>query len=344
MRAIVIERPNEVSLREVETPTCGADDILVRSHKAGVCRTDLEVLRGELSPRWVRYPCIPGHEWSGTVAEVGANVHDLTPGERVVCEGIIPCNRCRRCRAGETNMCERYDQLGFTRGGGYGEFVRAPRHVVHRLPEGVTLDAGVLIEPASCVLRGIERGRLEPGESVGVIGIGTLGSIGVLLARLYTARPVVAYGIRAEELAFAQRLGADHVVDVMQVDAEEETSRVAGGGFDLVVETAGAVPAVELAMRIVRPGGRVVLLGIAGEGRTLELPPDEIVLRDVELVGTVSYTSAVWGRMMRLVEKGSLDLDQLVTHRFPAGEFGAAFELMDRREGAVAKILLEHVA
>src|SRR5205823_3557683 len=102
---------------------------------------------GGCGPRWVRYPCIPGHEWSGTVSEVGANVHDLAPGERVVCEGIIPCNRCRRCRAGETNLCANYDQLGFTRGGGYGEFVLAPRHVVHRLPESVSLDAGVLIEP-----------------------------------------------------------------------------------------------------------------------------------------------------------------------------------------------------
>jgi 2-desacetyl-2-hydroxyethyl bacteriochlorophyllide A dehydrogenase len=344
VRAIVIERPNEVALREVETPTCGPDDVLVRSHKAGVCRTDLEVLRGELSPRWVLYPCVPGHEWSGTVEEVGANVRDLTPGERVVCEGIIPCNRCRRCRAGETNLCESYDQLGFTRGGGYGEFVLAPRHVVHRLLEGVSLDAAVLIEPASCVLRGLERGRLGPGESVGVIGVGTLGSIGVLLARLFAARPVVAYGIRAEELAFAERLGADHVVDVENIDAEEETLRLTGGGLDVVVETAGAVPAVELATRIVRPGGRVILLGISGEGKELQLPADWIVLRDIELIGSVSYTSAVWGRMMRLVEGAALDLEPLVTHRFPAGEFEAAFELMDLREGTVAKILLEHVA
>jgi 2-desacetyl-2-hydroxyethyl bacteriochlorophyllide A dehydrogenase len=344
VRAIVIERPNEVALREVETPTYGPDDVLVRSHKAGVCRTDLEVLRGELSPRWVRYPCIPGHEWSGTVEEVGANVRDLTPGERVVCEGIIPCNRCRRCRAGETNLCENYDQLGFTRGGGYGEFVLAPRHVVHRLPDDVSFDAGVLIEPASCVLRGLERGRLGPGESVGVIGVGTLGSIVVLLARLFAARPVVAYGIRAEELAFAERLGADHVVDVENIDAEEETLRLTGGGLDVVVETAGAVPAVELATRIVRPGGRVIVLGISGEGKELQLPADWIVLRDIELIGSVSYTSAVWGRMMRLVEGASLDLEPLVTHRFPAGEFEAAFELMDLREGTVAKILLEHVA
>src|SRR5262245_38891793 len=104
------------------------------SHKAGVCRTDIEVLNGVLDPRWIRYPCIPGHEWAGSVADTGSNVTDLRPEERVVCEGIIPCLRCRRCKAGETNLCENYDQLGFTRPGGYGEYVVVPRHVVHRLP------------------------------------------------------------------------------------------------------------------------------------------------------------------------------------------------------------------
>jgi 2-desacetyl-2-hydroxyethyl bacteriochlorophyllide A dehydrogenase len=342
VKAVVVERPHEIGLREIETPAGGPDDVLIRSHKAGVCRTDLELFEGLLDERWVRYPCVPGHEWSGTVAEVGANVNELAPGDRVVSEGMIPCNRCRRCRAGETNLCENYDQLGFTRGGGYGEYVLAPRHVVHRLPNHVSLDSAVLIEPASCVLRALERGRPRPGETIGVIGIGTLGSLAVQLARLFGPRAVVAYGIRAEELALAQRLGVDHAIDVGATAAEEETRRLLGDGVDLVVETAGAVPAVETATRVVRLGGRVALLGIAGEGRTLELPADRIVLNDLQVLGTVSYTSAVWSSVMRLVESRLVDFEPIVTHRFPVTEFEEAFALMDRREGTVGKILLEH--
>ena len=344
MRAIVIERPHEVALREVETPVCGPDDVLVRSHTAGVCRTDIEVLRGELSPRWVRYPCIPGHEWSGTVAEVGVNVRDFASGDRVICEGVIPCNRCRRCRTGDTNLCENYDQLGFTRGGGWGELVLAPRHVVHALPDHVSFEAGVLVEPGSCVLRGLERARLRAGESVGVVGIGTLGSIGILLAKLFGARTVVAYGIRSEELDFARRLGADHAVNVAEVDALEATLRLLGEGLDVVVETAGAVPAVEAAMRLVRQGGRALLEGIAGEGRMLELPADHFVNQDMEVIGVVSYTSAVWTRMLALVANGLVDLEPIVTHRFPTHDFADAFALMDKPEGRVTKILLEHVS
>ena len=335
MKAVVIERPHEIAYREVETPVCGPDDVLVRSHKAGLCQTDVEIFRGELDPRWVRYPCIPGHEWSGSISEVGSNVTDLRPGDRVVCEGIIPCNRCRRCRAGETNLCENYDHLGFTRGGGFGELVLAPQRVVHRLPDSVSFDAAVLIEPGSVVLRALGRGRPVPGETIGVIGIGTLGSLALRLARLFSPSEIVAYGICDEELELATRLGADRVVNVLREQPES--------GHDLVLETAGATSAVELAVRLPREGGRVVLLGIAGEGRTLELAPDRLTLRDVELIGTVSYTTAVWSRMVGLLAAGLVDLDPIVTHRFPVPEYERAFELLERREGIVAKVVLEHV-
>ena len=344
MKAVVIERPHEVAFVEIETPSPGPGDVLVRSHLAGVCRTDLEILQGGLTdPRWVTFPLVPGHEWSGTVVEVGAGVTEVEPGARVVCEGMVPCNRCRRCKAGHTNFCEHYDQIGFSRAGGYGEYVVVPRHVVHRLPDSVSFESAVLVEPASCVLRGLERGRPRPGETVGVIGIGTLGALAVTLARLYAPGALVAYGVRAEELRFAERLGADVTVHVRETDAAAETKRVAGDGLDLVLETAGAPDAVELATRLVRPGGRVVLLGIAGEGRMLELPADRITFGDMDVIGSFSYTTATWSRVVDLLRRSVVDFDPLVTHRFPAARFDDAFGLMDAREGVVAKVLLEHV-
>lgn len=331
----MIERPWEASFRDVDDPVCGPADVVVLSHKAGVCRTDLEVFAGELDSRWVRFPCIPGHEWSGTVAEVGADVAGFEPGDRVVCEGIIPCRRCARCRAGDTNLCQNYDALGFTRPGGYAEYVVAPRHVVHRLPDHVSFDAAVLIEPGSVVLRALERARPQAGESIGVIGIGTLGALVLVIARLFSPARLVAYGIRDEELELALQLGAD---EALHADAPGE------GGHDVVLETAGAVPAVELALGLVREGGRIALIGIAGEGKELTIPADRIALRDLQLLGSVGYTSAVWARMVDLVSKGLVRFDGIVTHHVPASEFERAFELMERREGKIAKVVLEHVA
>jgi 2-desacetyl-2-hydroxyethyl bacteriochlorophyllide A dehydrogenase len=343
VKAVLIERPHEVAYVDLDRPAAYFGEVVVRSHVAGVCRTDLEMLHGSLTdPRWVRFPLVPGHEWSGTVVELGEGVDDLTIGSRVVCEGMIPCNRCRRCREGETQLCLNYDQIGFTRAGGYGEYVRIPRHVVHHLPDAVSFAAGVLVEPAACVLRGLERGRPQHGETIGVIGIGTLGSLALTLARLYAPGALIGYGVRREELEFAATLGADAVVHVTDEDAVAATQREVGGGLDVVIETAGAVEAVELATRLVRPGGRVVLLGIAGEGKALELPSDRIMFGDMDVIGSCSYSTAAWSHVVRILERGLVDLDPIVTHRFPAHRFAEAFDLMDNRDGVVAKVVLEH--
>jgi threonine dehydrogenase-like Zn-dependent dehydrogenase len=338
VKAVVIERPHEVVYGEVETPTCGPGDVLVRSRFAGLCRTDVEVLEGELDRRWVRYPCIPGHEWSGVVEAVGEGVTGLEPGDHVVCEGFCYCGTCRRCRAGDTHLCETYDQLGFTRGGGYGELVVAPRRVAHRLPEGVELDAAVLVEPASVVLQGLVRAQPKAGETIGVIGVGTLGALALVLARLFAPGAIVAYGIREAELDLARRLGADETIDLATGAAANE------GELDLVVETAGAVAAIELATRLPRMGGRVVALGIAGADRRLELPADRFVLRDLTLIGSVGYTTAVWSRVVDLLVAGSIDLAPVIARRFAAERFEDAFALMGDRDGVVGRILLEHGA
>ena len=335
MRAVVIERPHEAAFREVETPVCGPQDVLVRSRLAGVCRTDLEVLEGELDRRWVTYPCVPGHEWSGVVEEVGEEVRSVAAGDRVVCEGFCYCGLCRRCRAGDTNLCENYDQLGFTRGGGYGELVLAPRRVVHKLPDDVALETAVLIEPASVVLKGLQRARPEPGETIGVVGVGALGALSILFARLYAPAAIVAYGIREAELELARRLGAE-AMDVSGGAARYE------GELDLVVETAGAVAALELATRLPREGGRIVALGIAGGVRELSIPADRFALRDLEVIGSVGYTTAVWSQVVELLGAGLVDLEPVIARRVPAERFEDAFRLMGEGDGVVGRILLEH--
>jgi L-iditol 2-dehydrogenase len=336
VKAVVIERPHEAAYREVETPICGGGDVLVRSHLAGVCRTDFEILTGQLDRRWVCYPCIPGHEWSGVVEAVGGGVPDVAPGDRVVCESYCYCGACQRCRAGDTHLCEHYDCLGFTRGGGYGELVLVPRRVVHQLPESVPLDAAVLIEPAAVVLKGLLRARPQLRESIGVIGVGTLGALAIVLARLWSPTLVVAFGVRESELELARRLGATETVDVSGGDASF------AGGLDLVVETAGAVAAVELATRLPRKGGRAVLLGIAGEGRELCVPAERFVFRDLALLGSVGYTTSVWSRVVELVSKGVVDLAPIVARRVPVERFEDAFRLMADGNDVVGRILLEH--
>lgn len=342
MRAIVIEEPNAVSLTEVETPAPGRGEVRVRSVLAGVCRTDMDILTGALDARWVRFPVIPGHEWSGVVDAVGEGVSALEPGQRVVCEGNIGCLSCPRCRAGDTHLCQRYDAVGFTRGGGWGEYVVVPARILHPLPDHVSFEAAALVEPGSCVVKALGRARIQAAETVGVVGVGAMGALSIRIARLSSPAAIVAFGLRDEELELARALGADAVVNVGSQDAEEETRRLLGAGLDVVVETAGAVPAVELSTRLVREGGRVVVLGIAGQRETLALPADRIPLRDLTVLGSVGYTTAAWAHMVALLREGLVELEPVVTHRFPLDRFQDAFALMDERAGIVARIVLEH--
>jgi len=342
MRAIVIEQPNAVALRDVETPTPGPGEVRVRSVVAGVCRTDLDIATGALDPRWVRFPVVPGHEWSGVVDSVGQGVATVEPGQRVVCEGNIGCMSCPRCRAGDTHLCQNYDAVGFTRGGGWGEFVVVPARILHALPEHVSFEAASLVEPGSCVVKALGRARIEPAETIGVVGVGAMGALAIRIARLRSPAAIVAYGLRDEELELATTLGADAVVNVSGKDAEAETRKLVGGGLDIVVETAGAVAAVELSTRLAREGGRVVILGIAGHDRELTLPADRIPLRDLSILGSVGYTTAAWAHMVQLLRASLVDLDPIVTHRFPLERFEEAFALMDERRGVVARVVLEH--
>jgi 2-desacetyl-2-hydroxyethyl bacteriochlorophyllide A dehydrogenase len=337
MKAVVVEQPNRVAYTDIDEPGVGPDDVLVRSREAGLCRTDIEMMTGIFTdPRWVRFPVIPGHEWSGTVVEVGADVDAVQAGDRVVCEGMIGCNRCRRCRSGQTQWCESIQALGFTRPGGYAELVAVPARVVHVLPQHVSFDAGVLVEPASVVLNGLDKARPRPGEAVGVIGVGTLGSLAIALLSLYSPATIVAYGVREEELQLAKELGA-HAVALVG-----EERPIAADELDLVVETAGAPAAIKLATQLCRPGGRALLLGIAGEGAMLTVEADLFAGKDIALIGSLAYPAAVWSRVVELLAGRVLELDRIVTHRFPIGNFEDAISLMDDRRGMVAKVVLEH--
>jgi threonine dehydrogenase-like Zn-dependent dehydrogenase len=210
------------------------------------------------------------------------------------------------------------------------------------LPDHVSFEAAALVEPGSCVVKALGRARIEPAETVGVIGVGAMGALAIRLARLRSPATIVAYGLRDEELELALALGADAVVNVAETDPEAETHRLTGGGLDVVVETAGAVAAVELSTRLAREGGRVVLLGIAGQGADVTIPADRIPLRDLTVLGSVGYTTAAWAEMVALLREGLVDLDPIVTHRFPLERFEDAFALMDERRGLVARVVLEH--
>jgi L-iditol 2-dehydrogenase len=329
-QGLVVGRPGELDLKELPEPAPGPGEVLVRPAYCGLCGTDLELLAGEVDPAFVRYPLVLGHEWSGVVEAIGEQVAGLAPGTRCVAEGIIPCGTCASCRVGATNVCETYDEIGFTRPGGAAERLVVPARLVHPLDESVSLRDAALTEPASVVLTGLEKLGLRPGLRVGVVGDGSIALLSVLLASLWSPGSIEVFGRRGDQAELAVELGASSF-----------STGEPSGGLDLVIEAAGSTDAVAGAARAVRRGGRVLTLGLPPTGSTLELPGDLLVNNDVALVGSFGYTSGAWARVVALLNSGRLRPGALITHVVPLAGYAAAFDELRTPSGPRGKVMLE---
>jgi L-iditol 2-dehydrogenase len=332
-RALVIASPGSIGLEAVPELVPGPGEVVARPAHTGICGTDLELLAGVVDPAYVRYPLVPGHEWSGVVEAVGPGVTGLEPGQPVIAEGIIPDRVCAECVAGHTNLCLVYDELGFTRAGAAADQVLVPAQVVHELGGSVSLLEAALTEPAAVAWRAIGRGRPRPGERVAVVGDGTLALITAHLLRLYSPAELVVCGQRPAQAGLAAALGASGFT----ADTPDEK-------FDLVIEAAGTASAVERTLGLARRGGRVVLVGLAGNDVTARLRIDDVVNDDLLISASFAYTSAAWAEVTALLRSGQISPAPLITHRFPLGEYEQAYHVLregPRVPGARGKVMLD---
>ena len=326
-RALIVMRPGEVELTDRPTPTAAPGETLVQPDLVGLCGTDLEIIGGQVDPAFIRYPIGLGHEWTGVV--IGDSPQ---AGARVVVEGIVACSHCARCVRGETNLCETYDEFGFTRDGAAAGLVVVPTALVHPIAASVAAEDAVLTEPAAVVYRGLTRAAVVPGGRVLVIGDGTIALLTVHLIRLWSPAEVVVLGRRELQADLAAQAGA----------VRFETSRAAAGaGYDLVVEAAGAVEAAAVAFTAARRGGTVLLLGLPPHGETVGLSVDDAVNNDLAILGSFSYTAGAWRDVVSLLNAGLIKPGFLVTHRFRLAEWDQAIACLRGGDGPRGKVLLE---
>ena len=335
MRAVVIESPGVARLSRLSVPEPGPDEVLVSVAAAGICGSDIEILRGTRPAPYVRYPVVPGHEWAGAVAAVGAGVRGIAVGDRVVAEGFRSCGVCDRCREGRTNLCSaEYAETGFTHPGAFAEYLSIPARLVHRLPPTADLETAALLEPAACVACGLLEAQLRPDLRIAVVGAGTLGLLAVSMLRLTSPDRLALVGSRAPRLALARRLGAGETYD-LNADLESLYDT-----FDLVFEAANRPDAAVTALRLARRGGTVILEGISGAVEPA-IRPDLVTLKHLRVQGIFGASGAAWSYAVQLFVAGKLAPSELISHRFPLDDFQSAFDtLEDRGSGAVKVQLL----
>jgi len=286
---------------------------------AGLCGTDYEIYSGA---RPVEYPRIMGHELVGRVEAAAPDVTRVGPGDPVVVEPNYSCGRCPLCREGNRNLCLSRTTIGINADGGFAELVRAPAQCCWRASPAAGSDALLLAEPLAVVVRAVGRGAPKGGESAAIVGAGTLGLLALQVLRACGARVMVTSRSR-RRFALATELGADFThatVDGSLADAARWFS--GREGVDLVVETAGAAEAVNHALELVRPGGRVVLTGLPHEPTSVSF--FSVVRREVNVIGSMIYQDE-FPEALRLVGSGAVRTAPLITHRFGLDRIGEAF-------------------
>jgi L-iditol 2-dehydrogenase len=328
-RALVITSPGVISLQEAAELIPGPGEVVARPVHTGICGTDLELVAGVVDPAYTRYPLVPGHEWSGIVESVGPGV-PLEPGQPVIAEGIIPDRVCAQCVQGHTNLCLVYDELGFTRAGAAADQVLLPAQVVHVLAPQVSLLDAALAEPAAVAWRAIGRGQPRPGERIAVVGDGTLALITTHLLGLYSPAELIICGQRPAQAGLAAELVATGFDLAPPAHS-----------FDLVIEAAGTAGAVERAFGLARRGGRVVLVGLAGNDVKAGLPIDDVVNNDLRISASFAYTSAAWAEVTALLSAGQIRLSPLITHRFPLEAYEEAYQVLRNSSGPRGKVILD---
>jgi (R,R)-butanediol dehydrogenase/meso-butanediol dehydrogenase/diacetyl reductase len=288
MKAAVFHGPRDVRIEDVAEPVePPRGEVVLEVLRAAICGTDAS--EWDHGPILCRPGVVLGHEFVGRVAAVGADVDGMRAGDRVVSGAGISCGRCAWCRAGRTNLCAEYRTLGLQVDGGLARYVASPASICRAVPDRVDDDAAAMTQPLAVALHALSRVALRRDENMAVIGVGGIGSFIVAGAahRAVDGR-VVAVDIDAQRLATATALGASEVVDASGSDLGELLLELTDGvGFDVVIEATGTPHAPAAAVRGARRGGRVLLVGLHGAARELELTP--MILREVDVFTTVAH-------------------------------------------------------
>jgi alcohol dehydrogenase/L-iditol 2-dehydrogenase len=333
-------RPGEVELREAPLPEIGPNDVLLRTAACGVCGSDLEMYHHQAT-YVIDVPVTLGHEFSGTVVEVGDAVRDWQPGDRVVSETAAHiCGRCAMCRGGQYNLCPERRGFGSRVNGAFATYVGVPERILHRVPDGLDLETAALTEPLSVAYNAlVVKSRIRPGDTVVVFGAGPIGLLAMQVALVCGARQVIVAGLSSdkERLAVAGRLGAE-AVNVEESDLPALLGeRTAGLGADLVVDAAGPNPVMVQAMEIVRPNGQITKIG--WDPRPANYSLDPLLIKAVTLQGVFSHTWTTWEKALALLASNQIQSEPMISHRLPLSSWRAAFELVEKRQAIKTLIL-----
>lgn len=347
MKAVVLHGPDNYpdnyEVMDIEKPGCGDREMLIKMRAAALCGTDKRIFTGGKT-KGVRPDSVVGHEICGEIVELGELVEGYSIGDRVAIANVIPCGHCPACLSGRENACTNRKAIGYEFNGGFEEYVLIPQICIEsgnvvKLPDSVSFEAGALIEPLACCIRGLKNVGISFGDTVLIIGAGPIGLMHLELAMAAGASKVIVSELDAEKRRLAVTLGADRVVDGANEDLAEVIKEETGGfGVDRIIMAIGVTALVNDTLKLAKKGGTVCLFAGFPNGKTSDIDPSIIHYNELTVNGSTAYKREDYLQAAEMVKAGKIDLDAIVSERFDISDFREALEL--HMSGRALKVLI----
>lgn len=344
MKAAVLHNVMDLRYEEVEIPELGSDDVLVKVSACGVCGSDVPRV---LTTGTYHFPTIPGHEFGGTVCEVGSSVDKGLLNKKVAVIPLIPCRTCELCELGMFAQCKNYDYLGSRNDGGFAEYVRVPAKNIVVAPDDIDEDALALIEPMSVALNALQIGGTGFGDNVVVYGLGAIGMFIAQWARAHGAGHVFAVDIDPRKVEVARTAGLDAVCSLTDDVADVIMKKTGGRGVDVVYEAAGAPATFNQATELLRMSGVLVLVGRPTKPvQILEKSYEHILRKQLLIKGAWSFKfnrfpHHAWETCFKAISEGKIKTDIMISHRMPLSKTMDAIRIMADKSEYFLKILIK---
>lgn len=344
MKAAILYKPNDMRIEEREIPSIGSDDILLKVKACALCGTDIRIYKGTKT-KGIHYPSIIGHEIAGLVDSCGAAVDEFNPGDAVSICPVIPCGVCYACMRGMDNICMNRTAIGYEFDGGFQEYIKIPgvairRGCVFKAPPDLPFEVSALIEPLACCYNGNRRSSITFGDTVVVMGAGPIGLMHLQLARLAGAEKIIMSDPMGERRKIAKEMGADICVDPQTESLYDVVMAESRGlGADAVILAIGVPALVNDAFQITRKQGSVNLFaGFPGKGDS-SIESNIVHYNELNVTGTASAAPWHFDEAMKLVTSGKINLEKLISHRFPLEEMDKALQVL--MDGIGIKVVIE---
>ena len=338
MKALVYSQPERFEIKEVDYPVCRQDQVIIKVMACGICKTDVHIHHGSFISK---FPLTPGHEFSGFIEEVGANVTAFKKGDRVTADNAVACGECYYCRKNQPLFCENFYSLGVNGPGGFAEYVVVNQEKVFPISDSLSFEEAAFAEPTACAVHGMDVIDVRCGDDILIFGSGPTGIILTQLLKYGGAGNVVVAAPTKFKLDIVNKLGISETVLMDRNDYTVHHKIIIDKypkGFDIVVDATGVGAVLEQGIKYAKFGAKIIVYGVCSEDVRIKVSPYEMFAKELKIFGSFAQMHC-FDRALKYLENGIVKVDSLITHKFSLDEYSKALDTVIKGKESIKVVI-----